>query len=658
MAGIDYSGAEIRVRERFSMTKAAADEAMRRLKTEYAIDGCVLLSTCNRTELWISGGSCDPAELLCGLNGLVPEEYRRYLTARSGDEAVDYLFALACGLKSQVFGEDQIVTQVNAAVSQAREADAAGAVLETLFRFAVTAAKKVKSTVRLTGADASVATSTVEFLRQRFGELGGLRCLVIGNGEIGRLTVAELLKAGCEVRMTVRRYHHGESVIPEGCGRISYDERREQLPWARVVVSATSSPHYTLRGEEVKELEHPTLFCDLAVPRDIDPELAGLPGAEVYNTDQICAGLAVGADADTEKLRAVQAILDEYTEEFKSWHGFRNFAHIAGEISGLAAGDMVGRIEKPLRRLGLDEQDEALLTDRIGGAAGKTVGRLLFGLREHLPPLLWRECFDALQKAARGEEGANTAEATTSGYAGEMSATSPEASSETEARGATSPEAQNTTAIRGALSGVRGATTSEVQSTAYLEAQRAVPLNARSTTLPEAQSAVTPAAQNAADEGNPYFPLFVDLSEKKIALFGGGKIAARRAASIRRFCKKLTVISPRIKPELAALDAELVLHPYQKGDCAGFDLVLAATDDRAVNHAIHEECAAAGIPVNVADAPEECGFYFPALAVKDNLVIGITASGTDHKLAKAAARSVREQLETLASERGDEANGA
>lgn len=146
-------------------------------------------------------------------------------------------------------------------------------------------------------------------------------------------------------------------------------------------------------------------------------------------------------------------------------------------------------------------------------------------------------------------------------------------------------------------------------------------------------------------ENAPRFPLFVDLTNSKIALVGGGRVAARRAKALAPFGCSLTVIAPDISPEIEALGARIVRRAFRAGDCAGFDLVLAATDDRETNHAVGEEARRLGIPANVCDAPGECGFFFPAVVRRDALVVGVTASGTNHALAKAAADSLRTRME-------------
>ena len=141
------------------------------------------------------------------------------------------------------------------------------------------------------------------------------------------------------------------------------------------------------------------------------------------------------------------------------------------------------------------------------------------------------------------------------------------------------------------------------------------------------------------------FPLFVDLAGKAVVVVGGGAIGLRRAAVLQRFGARVTVIAPEIreKPEgIAGL-----LRSYQSGDLTGAFLAVAATNDRAVNHAVYEEARDRGILVNVCDCPDECDFYFPAICQTETLVAGLVGDGSDHRRTARAAKAVRKTLEEL-----------
>lgn len=404
MVGIDHSKAELSFRERFSFTKAAAVESMKQIKEECPECGCLLLSTCNRTELWISAASGEEKatpELLCGLKGVSREEAGSVFVCREGTEAMRHLFELACGMKSQIFGEDQIVTQVREALTLARENHCTDSALSRLFQEAVTAAKKVKSQVPLTNADQSSAAGVVRLLKQQFGSLAKLPCMVIGNGAMGRLTAECLVKEGCQVCLTLRQYRYGAAIIPEECSVIPYEDRYRFLPQMKAVISATASPHYTLHLQETAPLVSDgtlRVLADLAVPRDIEPEIGQLPGIVLYDIDQI--GGAARNNVSAECLHQAEQILEEAMSDFSNWYYFRDFLPMVQEISQTASDDILGRANKSIRNLCLPQEEQERLERDVYQAANKVLSKLMFGIRDNLNRELWQDCLESLEKSA------------------------------------------------------------------------------------------------------------------------------------------------------------------------------------------------------------------------------------------------------------------
>ncbi len=150
MAGIDHQNASIQQREAFAFTKAQARRAMERWKQIGKLEGCLLLSTCNRTELWISAGGqdIDPFSVLCEEKGMDPERFRSLAVNRQGREAVTHLLQLSCGLKSRIYGENQILSQIREALELSRECGCDDMVIEKLFQTAISAGKRVKTQVK------------------------------------------------------------------------------------------------------------------------------------------------------------------------------------------------------------------------------------------------------------------------------------------------------------------------------------------------------------------------------------------------------------------------------------------------------------------------------------------------------------------------------
>ena len=335
-------------------------EAMERLKAEQDILGCIILSTCNRMEIWVSAQEEWEGSLyafLCREKELPQEAYREYFTERRGEEAVRHLFYLASGLKSQILAEDQIITQVKDALTLARDAYCTDNVLEVLFRMAVTAAKRVKTQVVFSRANTSVIHQAMARLENQGFHFQGRTCMVIGNGEMGKVTALALKEAGADVTVTVRQYRSGVVNIPKGCERINYGERMQFLPKCDVVVSATASPNYTITKEEFENAKVPAhmILIDLAVPRDIDPEIGKMQDVKLYDIDSF--RISAASPGLQESMNLAGEILEEQMREFYDWFDGRDVFPRIQEIKAEAVEDLNLRILKILKKTPMEDPD-------------------------------------------------------------------------------------------------------------------------------------------------------------------------------------------------------------------------------------------------------------------------------------------------------------
>lgn len=402
MIGIDHSKASVDIRAKFSFTKKRAIEAMKKLKEEHGILGCIILSTCNRMEVWVSTQDDEENSLydfLCKEKEVEKDEYQDYFMKRENEEAVRHLFYLTSGLKSQILAEDQIITQVKDALTLARDAYCTDNVLEVLFRMAVTAAKKVKTEVTFSRANTSVIHQAMERLKNQGFSFEGKTCMVIGNGEMGKVTALALKEAGADVTVTVRQYRSGVVNIPQGCKRINYGERMELLPDCDLVVSATASPNYTLTKENFEEIKldaASVVLIDLAVPRDIDPEVGKLQNVSLYDIDSF------RIDAASPKLQASMQkageILEDQMKEFYDWFNGRDIFPRIEEIKADAVEDLNLRITKILKKTPMEQKDRESLLRAIDTAAGKVVNKMIFGLRDSLEQEAFLDCVEGLEK--------------------------------------------------------------------------------------------------------------------------------------------------------------------------------------------------------------------------------------------------------------------
>lgn len=401
MIGIDYSRASVDIRAQFSFTKKNAVAALEHLKQEEGILGGVLLSTCNRMELWASTQENWKGSLydfLCREKGKEPEDFREYFVQRTDQEAVEHLFYLTSGLKSQILAEDQIITQVKEALALSREAYCTDNVLEVLFRKAVTGAKRVKTEVTFSRGNSSVIHQAIEKLKEQGYDLVGKTCMVIGNGEMGKVTAMALREAGAKVTVTVRQYRSGMVTIPPGCDRINYGERVEFLPKCDLAVSATASPNFTLTRELLEQagLKKELILIDLAVPRDMEPSIGALSGIHLYDIDSF--KITADSPALQQSMEKAGSILSEEIADFYSWYQGRDLIPRIQEIKAEAVEDFNLRIMKILRKTPMEDTAREELLQAMDHAAGNVVNKMIFGLRDFLEPKEFISCVEGLER--------------------------------------------------------------------------------------------------------------------------------------------------------------------------------------------------------------------------------------------------------------------
>lgn len=402
MLGIDHNKASIVEREVFSFTKKMEADVLVKLKKIEGINGCAIISTCNRMELWVSDleefdGSI--YELLCTMKNVDSNQYRECFVERSGYDAIEHLFYLTCGLKSKIIGEDQILTQVKEALEISRKSYCTDKVLETLFRIAVTSAKQIKTDVRFSVANSSIIHHVVRELKSSNYIVQEKKCLVIGNGKMGKIAATKLKEEGAEVTVTVRQYRSGIIEIPLGCNRINYGDRFNHIVDYDIIVSATASPNMTLMYEQLAQMEFrkPILFIDLAVPRDIDPKIRNIKNVTLFDIDHF--QVEILSEETKAQLHQIEEILRIKIAEFISWYECKDIIPIVQTLSENAAIDVGLRTDKTIKKLGLSSVDNELLSATIHSATNKVVCKLMFIIRDNVSSVTFQECMEAFKDA-------------------------------------------------------------------------------------------------------------------------------------------------------------------------------------------------------------------------------------------------------------------
>ena len=379
MIGIDHIKAPLQYREKVAFSNTRIIEFLNSLKKEENILSCVVLSTCNRTEIWVSYKENLINEIdyiLCKFKNINLDEYKKYFVYRKDKEAVEHLFMVTSGLKSKILGEEQIITQVKNAVELSRENDFLDTKLDILFRNAITASKKIKTQIKFSKASFSVIDSVINKLQSLNICIKNKNCLVIGNGEMGRLASEIFIKNGANVTMTLRQHHKGNVVIPVGVNIINFSERVKVLPQFDIIVSTTSTNRYMLQYEEVSKiiLKEKVFFIDLAVPRDIDEKIFSIKGVNGFNIDDFEMEKNE-LDNINESIEKAKIILNDYIENFYKWYFNKDLINNIFNLSQKISDDIILRINKLI-----DNNTK----DFVKKASKKSIEKLIFCLRDNM----------------------------------------------------------------------------------------------------------------------------------------------------------------------------------------------------------------------------------------------------------------------------------
>ncbi len=388
MIGIDFHKADISKREPLSFTQNQVINILPKLVKGENVLACALLATCNRTELYLhTEKNIDALDLLSNAANLNKNDYLDCAISRYNDDAIRHLMEVASGLQSQIFGDDQIVSQVKTAMQLARNSKTLDNVLETLFRRAITAGKRVKTETRFYSVPPSAAAKSVQMAKDFFGDLSGKKAVVIGNGEMGRLTASLLVEQNCDVTITLRTYRHGQTIVPAKCKTHPYDDRFNLINGVDLVCSATTSPHCTITYEKLLELDKlPKLFIDLAMPRDIDSKINQL--ATVWNLDN----LGTLNNENKEELEHANKILEKEISDFYAWNNYRIALPIIAQIK-----------DDITKRVHFDKQYDDFKQDNdidslIELSVNKTVDLLLNGMKNSINQDRLLQCLNHIKK--------------------------------------------------------------------------------------------------------------------------------------------------------------------------------------------------------------------------------------------------------------------
>lgn len=327
--GLNHKTAPVDIRERLTFGPDIIVAALRGLREQQGVDEALVLSTCNRTELYCTLDNANPETVsrwLAEFHGLELETISPYLYSHQGRAGVQHLLAVACGLDSMVLGEPQILGQVKQAYQTARDAASVGKLLSRLFQHTFSVAKQVRTDTAIGHSPVSVAFSAVSLARQIFSELANQTALLIGAGETIELAARHLHQHGIGriivANRTIERAHNLANQF-DGYA-IALTEIHSHLFEADIVISSTASPlpvlgKGTVESALKKRRHQPMFMVDIAVPRDIEAEVAELTDVYLYTVDDLQEVIDENMRSRQEAAEQAREIIDLHAEEFMGW---------------------------------------------------------------------------------------------------------------------------------------------------------------------------------------------------------------------------------------------------------------------------------------------------------------------------------------------------
>ena len=329
--GINHKTAPVSLRERVTFSPESMDQARNSLLQQPLVQGGVVLSTCNRTELYLSVEQQENLHeqltaWLCNYHKLSPDDVRQSLYWHHGNDAVRHLMRVASGLDSQVLGEPQILGQVKKAFAESQRGQSLSSELERLFQKSFSVAKRVRTETEIGASAVSVAFAACSLARQIFESLSELHLLLVGAGETIELVARHLREHQVKHMIIANRTRErAQSLASEvGAEVITLPEIDARLADADIIISSTASPLPIIgKGMVERALKtrrnQPMLFIDIAVPRDIEPEVGKLSNAYLYSVDDLQA--IIQHNMAQRQAAAVQAesIVQQESMNFMTW---------------------------------------------------------------------------------------------------------------------------------------------------------------------------------------------------------------------------------------------------------------------------------------------------------------------------------------------------
>jgi len=396
LVGLSHKTAPVEIREKLTFPANVQASALSALTASSAVAEGVIVSTCNRTEIYaVTGSGFDGPgaiiDFMCDYHDLDRHELVRYLYISEGESVVKHLFRVVASLDSMVLGEAQILGQVKEAYEHSFEAGGSQRIFNKLFRLSFEVGKRVRTETEIGENAVSISYAAVELAKKVFDSLEGRTVLVVGAGKMSELTAKHLLSNGVQqVYVANRTFARAEELAERFEGTaIPYEELFSHIVDSDIVISSTAATEYVITKEKIaaarkqspRRRRGPLFLIDIALPRDIEPEVNDLADVYLYNIDDLNGVVSANLEERMREAERADVIIAEEMAAFEAWLESMEVVPTVAAIRSKAEAIRQAELERAIKRLGGLSEKELATVDAL---TASIVNKMLHGPTERL----------------------------------------------------------------------------------------------------------------------------------------------------------------------------------------------------------------------------------------------------------------------------------
>jgi len=370
--GLNHRTAPIEVRENFLISKEALRRGLENLDSYDGLSEAVILNTCNRSEIYaVTAEDCDKS-VYNFLNDLIGGVDKKFLYEFDNETCAEHLFEVAAGLDSLVLGEGQILSQVKEAYALAKAAEATDTILNTLFNRAIASGKRVRTETKIAYNSVSVSSAAVELAEKKLDGLADKSALIFGAGKMAQLTAQHLLSHGLK-KIFVANHHleRAEEMASKIGGQaVAWENAFTSAAHVDIIITSTGAPHYVVKPWQTQQLMtrregRGIFFIDIAVPRDVDPEVGKIKGVTLYNIDDLESVVEKNLQARQHEAVLAKKIIAEDVATLIERFKYLSFQPLMANLSERAEQMRIRELRKISSKLTNLTDDERRILDQM-----------------------------------------------------------------------------------------------------------------------------------------------------------------------------------------------------------------------------------------------------------------------------------------------------